>query len=149
MEETQFLIKKYKAKRQGMIHFLLASLILFPIILFQVHTDLIQRTPWILLPFLAPIAFVLWFYLDTCYHIKGEILGYRSGFINGKIPVSEIREIRYGKTLWAGIKPALSTGGIIIRYGKYDEIYLAPERNSELIEDLIKINPKIIVSRFC
>jgi hypothetical protein len=78
--------------------------------------------------------------------LKVLFLSYRSGFLQGKIPISGIREIQDGKTGWAGVKPALSSGGIILKFGKYDEIYLAPECNSELIQDLLEINPRISVS---
>jgi hypothetical protein len=148
MENNTISTKKYKAKRKGLIHFILVGLVLLPFVLVQVNVDLIQETPWVLLPFLAPLALVLWLYLGTSYQIEEEHLLYRSGFIKGKIPISSIREIQNGKTLWAGLKPALSTGGIVIKFGKFDEIYLAPESNSELIHDLLEINPRITVSFF-
>lgn len=146
MGNSQIFTKRYKAKRKGFIHAIIGGLVLFPFLLFLSNTDLVQKTPWVLLPFIAPLALVIWLYLDTFYQIEGEFLFYRSGFINGKIRISDIREIHNRRTVWTGIKPALSTGGIIIQYGKYDEIYLAPKSNSELIEDLLKINPQIIVS---
>lgn len=148
MENTPVSAKKHKAKRKGLIHFILVGLMLLPFGLYQVNADFIQEMPWVLLPFMAPLAFILWFYLDTAYQIEGEYLLYRSGFIKGKIQISTIREIQEGKTLWTGVKPALSTGGIIIKYGKFNEIYLAPESNSELIHDLLDINPRISVSFF-
>ncbi len=139
--------KKYQAKRKGLIHFIIGGLIILPVILFYIKQELVQETPWILLPFLAPLALIFWLYFDTSYQIKGDHLHYRSGFIRGKIRISTIREIQEGKTLWAGVKPALSSGGIIIKFGKYDEIYLAPESNSELIQDLIEINREISIFR--
>ena len=51
-----------------------------------------------------------------------------------------------GKTMWVGLKPALATGGIIIKYNRFDDIYLAPKNNEELIEDLLKLNRDIVVS---
>jgi hypothetical protein len=82
----------------------------------------------------------------TYYQIKGDKLIYRSGFIRGKIDVKHIKEILPGKTRWIGLKPALSTGGIIIKYNRFDDIYLAPENNEELIADLLKLNKDILVS---
>lgn len=146
MENTHFLTKKYKAKRKGLIHFIIGGLVLLPFLLVQVNADFAEETPWIFLPFSAPLALVLWLYFDTYYQIEEEHLLYRSGFIRGKISISSIREIHDGKILWAGVKPALSTGGIIIKFGKFDEIYLAPESNSELIQDLLEMNPRISVS---
>jgi len=48
--------------------------------------------------------------------------------------------------MWSGTKPALAKNGLIIKYSKYDEIYLAPENNNEMVTDLLKINPNIKVS---
>ena len=42
--------------------------------------------------------------------------------------------------MWAGLKPATATKGLIIRYNTYDEIYISPESNEAFIEDLKKIN---------
>ncbi len=51
--------------------------------------------------------------------------------------------------MWSGIKPALARNGLIIRYHKYDEIYIAPESNDEMIDDLMKLNPSIKVIEEC
>ena len=122
MEKTSIPSKKYKAKRKGFIHFIIGGLALLPFSIFQFNTELIQEAPWLILPFLAPLALILWIYLDTFYQIEGAVLSFRSGFLQGKIPISGIREIQDGKTGWAGVKPALSSGGIILKFGKYDEI---------------------------
>jgi len=47
--------------------------------------------------------------------------------------------------MWSGIKPALARNGLIIKYAKYEEIYLAPENNDEMVADLLKINSEIKV----
>ena len=44
--------------------------------------------------------------------------------------------------MWTGIKPALAKKGLIIKY-KYNEIYIAPQSNAELVADLLYINPEI------
>jgi hypothetical protein len=71
---------------------------------------------------------------------------YRSGFVRGKIDILSVKEILKGKTMWSGLKPALATKGLVIKYNKYDEIYVAPESNDEMISDLLKINPEIKIS---
>jgi len=48
--------------------------------------------------------------------------------------------------MWSGTKPALARNGLIIKFNKYDEIYIAPERNNELISDLLKVNPEIKIT---
>lgn len=44
--------------------------------------------------------------------------------------------------MWAGTKPALAKNGLIIKH-KYNEVYIAPQSNAELVADLLYINPKI------
>ncbi len=45
-----------------------------------------------------------------------------------------------------GLKPALAEKGLIIKYNKFDTIYIAPESNEELIKDLLAINTAILVT---
>lgn len=95
---------------------------------------------------IVPSALILWPLLHTYYQIKDGKLIYRSGFIHGEIDINNIKEIIKGKTMWVGLKPALATGGLIIKYNRFDDIYLAPKNNDELIEDLLKLNRDIVVS---
>ena len=48
--------------------------------------------------------------------------------------------------MWSGIKPALARNGLNIKFNQFDEIYIAPENNDEIITDLLKINPKINIT---
>lgn len=81
---------------------------------------------------IVPSALILWPLLHTYYQIKDGKLIYRSGFIHGEIDINNIKEIIKGKTMWVGLKPALATGGLIIKYNRFDDIYLAPKNNDEL-----------------
>jgi hypothetical protein len=94
---------------------------------------------------LIPVCFMLWVYFNTYYILENNLLKYRSGFLKGKIDITKIHEIHPDKTLWYGLKPALAQNGIIIKFNKYDEIYISPVSNKEFIEELIKINPSILV----
>jgi hypothetical protein len=49
--------------------------------------------------------------------------------------------------MYVGMKPAFARNGIIVRYNKYDEIYISPPDNNEFVEELLKINPEIEVVR--
>lgn len=138
-------MKIYKANRKGYINYLLIGFIILPFFIFLMDINLFSEKPFILVPLLSPSGLIFWIYFDTFYKIENDELVYRSAFLRGKIGISQIREIIKGKTLWIGVKPALSSGGIIIKYNKYDELYIAPENNEELIADLIKLNHKIIV----
>ena len=89
---------------------------------------------------------ISWIYFDTFYKIENKNLIYHSGFLRGKVEIPMIKEILKGKTMWSGIKPALARKGLIIKFNKYDEIYIAPESNAELISDLLKVNSEIKIT---
>jgi hypothetical protein len=85
----------------------------------------------------------IWMLYNTYYVIKDNQLLYRSAFLKGVISIDAIYEIERNKTMYAGLKPALATKGLIVKYNKYDDIYLSPKDADEFVEALIKINPAI------
>lgn len=139
-------MKIYKANRKGFINYLLIGSVILPIVVFFLHINTFSEKPFILLPLLSPLVLIFWIYFDTSYKIDNNELIYRSGFLRGKIGIPSIKEILIGKTKWSGIKPALAKNGLIIKFNKYDEIYVAPENNDELISDLIKLNSQIKIT---
>jgi len=139
-------MKIYKANRKGLINYLLIGAMILPIIVFFLDKNTFTEKPFILLPLLSPLILIFWIYFDTFYKIEKNELIYRSGFLRGKIEILNIKEILKGKTMWSGIKPALAKNGLIIKFNKYDEIYIAPENNDELISDLIKLNSEIKIT---
>ena len=139
-------MKIYKANRKGLINYLLIGSLILPIVVFFLDKNTFTEKPFILLPLLSPIVLIFWIYFDTFYKIEENEFIYRSGFLRGKIEIQNIKEILKGKTMWSGIKPALARKGLIIKFNKYDEIYIAPENNDELISDLIKLNTEIKVT---
>jgi hypothetical protein len=136
-------MKIYQAKKGSLIQSTVLLMVGLPFFIYLTESKTIESNPIILLPLISPITFILWFYLGTSYKLESGQLSYKSGFIKGKIPVSTIREIHKDTSLWVGLKPALASGGIIINYGKFDEIYIAPENKEELIKDLVNLNPSI------
>lgn len=94
---------------------------------------------------LVIVSLLLWLWFSTFYEIRGNTLFYRSGPIHGSIEVQRIIAIKKNKTLWSGLKPALSFKGLIIKYNKWDEIYLSPEEKDSFITELVKLNNKIKV----
>ena len=136
-------MKIYKANRKGFINYLLIVFIILPIGIFYLDEKTFTKNPFILLPLLSPLILIAWIYFDTFYKIENGKLIYRSGFLRGKIEIQKIREIIKGKTMWSGKKPALAKKGLIIKFNKYDEIYIAPQNNNEMISDLLKVNPEI------
>lgn len=135
--------KTYKAKRTKGFIFLMICMLLMPILLYFAGTEMISKNPWGMLPLLSPLVLIVWLYIDTGYKVVEDKLYYRSAFLRGNIPIDKIQKITKGKTLWSGTKPALAGKGLIIVYNKYDEIYIAPVSNDELIADLLSINPAI------
>ena len=91
-------------------------------------------------------GFLVWSYYGTYYELTQTHLNYNCGPIKGGIEIKEIREIIKGKTLWVGLKPATSRKGLIIKYGKFDEIYISPETNDEFINQLLEINDTIKIT---
>lgn len=107
----------------------------------------ILETSLVTLFCLFVIAFLFWIYFGTYYVItNNNELIYRSGPIRGKIDIHQITEIISGKTLWVGLRPATSRNGIIIKYEKYNEIYISPVSNELIIQELIAINPSIRIT---
>ncbi len=136
-------MKIYKAKRKGFINYLLIGFMALPFIFFYFDKDKFIEEPFLILLLVIPLILILWIYFDTSYKIENDKLIYRSGFLRGKIEIASITEIVKGKTMWSGIKPALATKGLIIKFNQYDEIYIAPENNDDILSDLLKVNPDI------
>lgn len=141
-------MKTYKAKRKGLINYLLIGAVVLPIAIFFLDKDTFIKNPFILLPLLSPLALIVWIYFDTLYKIEKNQLIYRSAFLRGRIDISKIKEIVVGKTMWSGIKPAMATNGLIIKFNSYDEVYIAPKNNDELIADLLELNPGIKIAEW-
>lgn len=91
------------------------------------------------------VGLVLWIWFNTYYKIAENTLFYRSGPIAGRIEIEKIREISPNKTMYAGLKPALASKGLIIRYEKYNDIYISPAHPEAFINELLKVNPSIVV----
>ncbi len=93
------------------------------------------------------VIFLFWLYFGTSYKLSEEGLIYRSGPFHGKISLHRIREIVVGQTLWVGFRPATSNKGLIIKYNKYDEIYISPNTNEAFIKKILELNDEIKITR--
>ncbi|WP_052158386.1 PH domain-containing protein [Lacinutrix jangbogonensis] len=82
-------------------------------------------------------------FFGTEYEITQSELKYKSGPFHGKIELEQIREIIKGKTMWSGMKPATAKNGLIIKYGKYDEIYISPITNDTFVRKILELNNDI------
>lgn len=92
-------------------------------------------------------VFMLWLWFGTYYRIKDGTLFYYSGPIRGSLKIQDINTLIVNKTLWVGMKPALATNGIIVKYNKYDEVYLSPRDKDAFIKELLKFNGNIKIVR--
>lgn len=96
---------------------------------------------------LLVLGLLLWIAMGTSYEITENEMKYRSGPIKGAIAISDIHEVVVGKTMWVGLKPATARNGIIVRYEKYSEIYISPDNNQRFVDELLKHNDAIVVTR--
>ena len=93
------------------------------------------------------IVTLIWILLDTKYSIKEEVISFNSGPFRGKININSIRKIEHHSGLIVPVtyKPALDTKGLIIHYNSFDDIYISPKDEDVFLEELLKINPKIVI----
>jgi hypothetical protein len=94
---------------------------------------------------IAVTAYFVWMWFDTYYVIQDNKLIYRSALLKGSINIDTIVEIIKNKGAYSGIKPALSMKGIVIKYNRWDEIYISPKNAEQFINALKTINQNIRV----
>jgi len=88
-----------------------------------------------------------WILFNTSYLIENGSVHYKSGPVKGRIEIDSIRKIKMNANLYSGLKPALAFKGIIVYYGKYDEIYFSPKTNASFVDELLKINNSIVIEK--
>ncbi len=139
-------MKTYKAKKGRLMKGILLTLLTLPLAYGLLDPKPMEEKLRRIIPLTAPALFIIWPYVATRYQIRGHTFYYKSGYIKGEIDIGSIRPILKGKTRWVGVKPALATGGLIVKYNRYDDVYIAPEASDALIADLLTINPSIQVT---
>jgi hypothetical protein len=136
---------KFKSEKSALVALVIFSIT--AVIVTVLITEIIYHSGKdILMPLLLmiPVGFLLWLWFGTGYEIADGVFHYRSGPFSGNILIGSIREIRKSNSLsFAGIKPALSTSGLVIFYNKYDELFISPEDKKTFIEELQRYNPSI------
>lgn len=138
-------MKTYKAKKDGPVVYIMLGVFIYLIVIYFFHKEAFSENPYLFVPFLSLLALGFWIYFDTSYRIKEGTLIYKSAFFRGKIDIDDIREIMIGRSIWsaAGMKPALSADGMVIKYNRFDDVFIAPENKEELIADLLELNGSI------
>ena len=140
---------KIKSRKDILFQFLTFGLSSFfvAIILFQVFLEKWDNSLIIVyIIMIVTIGLLFWIYFGTEYELTKSELIYKSGPIKGKINIEEITEIKKNKTLWSGLKPATSRNGLIIKYRKFEEIYISPETNDIFINKILEINKSIKIT---
>ena len=95
---------------------------------------------------LSAIGLFIWVYFSTEYELTQSELKYKSGPLSGEIKIERIREIIKGRTLWSNLKSATAKNGLIIKYEKYEQIYISPKTNESFIEKILEINENIKIT---
>jgi hypothetical protein len=140
----------FKSRKDILFQLLGFSIIGFfiGIILFRIFSDGIENYNfmWTDIFMLAVAGFLIWLGLGTNYELTQTELKYKSGPIRRKIEIDKIHEIIKGKTLWSGLKPATARNGLIIKYEKYNEIYISPKTNDSFVKKILELNDKIKIT---
>lgn len=82
------------------------------------------------------VTLLLWLWFGTSYQIEGEKLKIKLGPYRKSIKINDIKKI-------SSKGGSLSTGTLMIHYGKYDVISLSPKDKSEFLDFLLASNPNI------
>jgi hypothetical protein len=131
-------MKIYKSK----IDWWLGIVFLYPLFL---GVQSIIEGKWIGFLLFFGVLFFIWFISKTTsYIIKEDELQVKSMFVvNQKIEISKIRKIEKSNSILSS--PALSFDRIVIRFNKFDDIYISPKQKLAFIDELLSINSSIEV----
>ena len=142
-------MKKFISSKNILTVSILWFLVAFMVVImfFSYQENPISIVPVIIIS--LAIALIIWVLLDTRYVIKNNNLYYRSGPIRGRIDVKKIKTVQYfsGLNIPVNTKPALDTKGYIISYNQFDAIYVSPKLTEKFLAELLKINPRILVTK--
>lgn len=129
---------------------IIVTIAVFGLLLASFYQLFVRNDLMVIIPFQlicwACITLLVWIYFATYYQLTSEYLFYRTGPIAGKIKIDCISEIVNGKIAFANFKPATGSNGIILKYNRWDEIYISPENKDKFIEELIKLNKNISIT---
>lgn len=78
------------------------------------------------------------FYTVDQEHLVCHIIGFKK-----KIPLKEIKKIEPQKGLYAGLKINTAWKGLVVSYGRWDEILISPAQEQLFIETIKAKNPTL------
>lgn len=141
---------KFKSKKD-----LLFSTVIIGVITFLIGIALVgfingtseKDDYWGFILIIGVIILLFWVFFGTNYKLSEEDgLIYKCGPFKGKISTDRITEIVKGKTLWVGFRPATARNGLIIKYDKFNEIYISPKTNETFIDKILELNTHIKIT---
>jgi energy-coupling factor transporter transmembrane protein EcfT len=95
---------------------------------------------------LPVVLYLCWMWFDTGYNVADGKLYYKSALLKGSINIASIHHLEINKNVYSGIKVALSSNGILVKYNRWDDIYIAPEDTAGFVAEIKRINPEITVN---
>lgn len=126
---------------------LLSNSLVIAIIIFGLQKDNLGPLEYLMMLLLVSLVGLLfWIFFGTCYSLTNTSFFYRSGPFKDEIALNSITEIIKDKTLWIGMRPATARKGLIIKYNKYDEVYISPNTNARFIQEILSLNKDIKIS---
>lgn len=108
--------------------------------------DISKNDYWPLIIVAAVILLLCWIYFGTRYELYKNYFMYHCGPFRGKISINRIKELVVGTTVYVGFKPATATKGILVKYDKYEEIYISPKTNESFVIALKELKSDIIIT---
>lgn len=136
----------FKSRKDNLFKgIMVAVLLLLFLILFFSVSDEAKTTNEVIsmVVIILVLGLLLWVFFGTSYKLTSTILSYKSGPFKGDIAITDIHQIIKGKTLWVGLKPATASKGLIIKYNKFNEVYISPKTNNSFIKEILKHNSSI------
>lgn len=138
-------IRKFEANKGSYAYFLALAGIVPLIYIWFLSRFIKELLPLGVFAFL-PFLFLLWIYLTTSYSIKGDKLYYRSAFVHGAFAISEIKEIKMSARPDKGQRPAMANYGMLILYGKGEQVFIAPSKPAAFLNNVRKYNRNIVMT---
>jgi hypothetical protein len=139
--------KTFKSKTDSLYLSIIGGVILFVLVItffdfekMQIHSEGLIFT---VLVNAVIIGLLSWMFFGTHYKLSSQNLSYRCGPFYGKIEIASINKILVNETMYVGFKPATARNGLIIKYNKYDDIYISPADNDTFVQEILKLNSQI------
>lgn len=92
---------------------------------------------------MAVFIFLQW--VNTKYYIRDEHVVIKGILKDTLIPISSITSVRPTRNPLSA--PALSMDRLEINHGKYDFALISPLEKERFVEELLKINPQIMIKK--